>query len=109
MRYNMKKTLQQKVNMHEDVGFRLRDLYELKNKYCGDSFAKSFEEYGMPMSCIRLEDNLSRLKALTINNQSQQVRDESVRNTLMDIANYAIMTIIELEIKEEEENHGKNK
>jgi hypothetical protein len=60
------------------------------------------------MSCIRLEDKLNRLKALTIKNQSQQVKDESVEDTLMDLANYAIMTVIELQIKEEK-NHGKDK
>ena len=97
-----------KVQRHREISAYLSNLYETKNKDYGDSFAKSFDEYGMTMSCIRLEDKLNRLKALTVKNQSQQVKDESVEDTLMDLANYAIMTVIELQIKEEK-NHGKGK
>lgn len=97
-----------KVERHSEICSSLNQLYERKNKDYGDSFAKSFNEYGMTMSCIRLEDKLNRLKALTVRNQSQQVSDESVTDTLMDLANYAIMTIIELQIKEENDN-GKGK
>lgn len=32
----------------------------------------------------------------------QQVTDESIRDTLMDLANYAIMTILEMEVDEDE-------
>lgn len=97
-----------KVQRHKEICTYLSKLYEIKNKDYGDSFAKSFDEYGMTMPCIRLEDKLNRLKALTVKNQSQQVKDESIEDTLMDLANYAIMTIIELQIKEEK-NHGKGK
>ena len=97
-----------KVQHHKEVCNYLSNLYKTKNRDYGDSFAKSFSEYGMTMSCIRLEDKLNRLKALTVNKQDQQVMDESVEDTLMDLANYAIMTVIELQIKEEE-NHGKSK
>lgn len=97
-----------KVQRHKEVCNYLSNLYETKNRDYGDSFAKSFSEYGMTMSCIRLEDKLNRLKALTVNKQDQQVMDESVEDTLVDLANYAIMTVIELQIKEEE-NHGKSK
>ena len=65
-----------------------------------DSFAKSFDEYGMAMPCIRLEDKLNRFKALTIHNHKQKVEDESVRDTLEDLANYAIMTVLEIEQEE---------
>lgn len=81
-------------------------LYQKKNWDYGDSFGKSFHEWGMPMACIRLTDKLNRLCALT-KNQGQQVQDESIEDTLMDLANYSIMTLIEINIKKEEENNGK--
>lgn len=49
----------------------------------------------MPMACIRLTDKLNRLCALT-KNQTQRVKDESIEDTLRDLANYSIMTLIEL-------------
>lgn len=83
-----------KTELHASICSELTALYERKNHDYGDSFAKSFAEYGMAMPCIRLEDKLNRLKALT-RNGNQQVSDESVDDTLMDLANYAIMTLVE--------------
>ena len=73
----------------------MTELYDLKNMDYGDSFGKSFEEWGMPMPCIRLTDKLNRLCSLT-KNFSQRVQDESIEDTLKDLANYSIMTLIEL-------------
>lgn len=87
---------QLKVNAFEDVTIRLRNLYEAKNRDYGDSFSKSFQEWGLPMSCIRLSDKLNRLSSFA-KNQEMLVKDESIRDTLMDLANYAIMTLVELD------------
>lgn len=54
----------------------------------------------MPMACIRLTDKLNRLCALT-KNQTQRVKDESIEDTLRDLANYSIMTLIELNRQKE--------
>lgn len=48
----------------------------------------------MTMPCIRLEDKLQRVKNL-VRNGSAAVNDESIDDTLLDLANYAIMTLIE--------------
>ena len=53
----------------------------------------------MTMPCIRLADKLNRLESLTLNNNEQKVSDESIVDTLMDLANYSIMTLIELNLK----------
>lgn len=83
-----------KVRMHSSLCAALNALYERKNADYGDSFGKSFAEYGMTMACIRLEDKLNRIKSLST--KDAQVKDESITDTLMDLANYAIMTLIEL-------------
>lgn len=48
------------------------------------------------MSCIHLSEKLNRLKTLT-RGERQYVQDESIRDTLLDLANYAIMTVVEME------------
>ena len=93
---------QMKVNAFEDVAIQLRNIYDAKNRDYGDSFSQSFKEEGMAMVRIRLGDKLNRLKNLT-RGAEQQVKDESVRDTLLDLANYAIMTIIELDKESTEE------
>ena len=88
-----------KIEKHKEICNRLNTLYEAKNKDYGDSFGKSYKEYGLTMSCIRLEDKLNRLKSLN-SNKCAKVQNESIEDTLMDLANYAIMTLIELEGEE---------
>lgn len=50
----------------------------------------------MAMPRIRLSDKLNRFKMLS-KGKDALVNDESIRDTLIDLANYAIMTIMELE------------
>lgn len=83
-----------KVEKHAQICMKLNELYARKNADYGDSFGKSFTEYGLTMACIRLEDKLNRIKSLT--KQAAQVSDESIVDTLMDLANYSIMTLVEL-------------
>lgn len=85
-----------KIENHKKICDSLNELYEKKNQDYGDSFGKSYKEYGLTMSLIRLEDKLNRLKSLNKNGNAQ-VKDESIQDTLMDLANYAIMTLIELQ------------
>ena len=94
-------TRDEKVCMHSEICEELNALYERKNHDYGDSFGKSYAEYGMAMPCIRLEDKLNRLKSLT-KFGSQQVIDESIEDTLLDLANYAIMTIVERRMQNEQ-------
>lgn len=91
---------------HETICRSLTDLYRRKNADYGDSFGKSFQEYGMAMPCIRLEDKLNRLKALTRSGNAQ-VKDESIQDTLLDLANYAIMTVIEMQIAAGQDGEGR--
>lgn len=85
-----------KLKKHLEICNELNSLYELKNKKYGDSFSKTYKEYGPAMLCIRLEDKLSRAKQLLLNGEDG-TNDESIIDTLKDLANYSIMGIIELE------------
>lgn len=75
----------------------LNALYERKNHDYGDSFHETFVEEGMAMARIRLSDKLNRFKKLSRPDTRQMVNDESVKDTLLDLANYALMTILEME------------
>ena len=83
-----------KVKAHEAICKELNKIYERKNADYGDSFGKSFKEYGLTMACIRLDDKLNRVKALRT--KEALVADESIEDTLLDLANYAIMTLVEI-------------
>ena len=86
-----------KVDMHREICKGLNKTYEAKNKDYGDSFAKLRREYGNPAILIRLEDKLGRLKRLLMSGE-QEVKTESIEDTLKDLANYSIMELIERQI-----------
>jgi len=87
-----------KVERHMDICKGLNEVYEQKNHDYGDSFHDTFVEEGMAMARIRLSDKLNRFKKLSREGSEQKVNDESIRDTLMDLANYAIMTVMEMDI-----------
>lgn len=78
----------------KEIVDQMFDLYHRKNADYGDSFAKSFEKFGMQSTLMRLTDKYNRLESLTTDNNVRLVENESVEDTLLDIANYAIMTLI---------------
>ena len=85
-----------KVEQHKALCNALNELYAKKNQDYGDAFHQTFIEEGMAMSRIRLTDKLNRFKKLS-HGADQKVKDESIKDTLMDLANYALMTILEIE------------
>lgn len=87
-----------KVAKHKELCLMLNSIYEKKNHDYGDSFHKTFEEEGMAMARIRLDDKLNRFKTLSRQGAEQQVSDETIKDTLIDLANYAVMTVLEMEV-----------
>lgn len=85
-----------KIKKHKKICDELNSLYAKKNHDYGDAFHLSFIEEGMAMPRIRLGDKFNRFKTLS-RGDKQEVNDESIRDTLIDLANYAIMTILEME------------
>ena len=76
-----------------DICHTLNDIYQRKNADYGDSFAKLRNE--LPSAIlVRVYDKYSRLKNL-LEGSDQLVLDESIDDTLMDLANYCIMELIE--------------
>ena len=79
----------------------LTELYERKNADYGNSFSKSYEEFGLTSPVIRLSDKVERLK--TLSKQEAKVKDESIIDTLIDIAVYAVLTVLEIKKREDKE------
>ena len=83
------------VQAHYDICKELNELYARKNHDYGDSFHISYQKWGLPMAAIRLGDKYQRFETLI--RKEQEVKDESIRDTLIDLANYALMTVMELD------------
>ena len=73
----------------------ISDLYARKNADYGDSFGISIKKYGPIAGLTRISDKFNRLENLIVHGE-QNVTDESVTDTLMDLASYSLMLVMEL-------------
>lgn len=69
---------------------------ESKNQAYGDSFAKSVDKYGLSVIGVRLSDKYNRIEHLITNHELKE-NDESLEDTLLDMAGYSILALKYLE------------
>ena len=91
-----------KIQRHKELCNKLNQIYQKKNSDYGDSFGKSFRKRGIAAAMVRMEDKWNRLDNLTLHPENIQVNDESIGDTLIDLANYCLMTYMELNPIEED-------
>lgn len=84
-----------KLNQLKELHKQEEVIYSERNEKYGDSFSKTFQEYGKAVAMIRLEDKLNRAKNL-VSKGLEGSDGESLIDTLKDLSNYANMAIIEL-------------
>ena len=85
-----------KYARHKEITDYMHKTYVSKNKDYGNSFERTHKEIGERASLGRIADKFYRLQNIILNDE-QHVEDETVKDTLIDMANYAIMFAMELE------------
>ena len=78
-----------------DITNGMYDTFKAKNHDYGNSFSELFEECGMTYAYGHMAEKLKRVKSLM--SDEAKVNGESMRDSLLDLANYAILTIMELD------------
>lgn len=85
-----------KYDKLKDLTNQLLKIYMDKNADYGDSFSKSYKEFGIIAPVVRMNDKMERVKQLS-KSGDRKVKDESLKDSLIDLANYALMTVIEID------------
>lgn len=91
------------VNPFKKYTDKLAETLLEKNTAYGDSFSQSVDDYGLKVIGIRLSDKYNRIKHL-VNAGSLKENDESLEDTLLDTAGYAILALKYLKEHKENEN-----
>lgn len=91
----------ERTKVHKDICNEIHELYENKNHDYGDSFINVRQEVDRAI-VVRLMDKIERLKVIT--RKEQKVADETIDDTLMDLANYAIMELTERRIEKSKDD-----
>lgn len=81
------------MDKFEGITKKMIDTFKRKNHDYGNSFEQSLDEEGLAGMRIRGGDKWLRFKNLS-KGVTPLVKDESIRDTLLDLANYCIMTIM---------------
>lgn len=83
--------------MHKRILEEMHEIYCRKNHDYGDSMHDTYLRFGSQAYLVRMYDKLNRLCVLT-NGKERRVSDETIHDTLLDLANYAICMSMELKL-----------
>ena len=89
--------LTDKIREHGKLCDGLKNLYATKNADYGDSMHPLFEEFGLTAFIILLTIKLQRIKNLQ--GKENERHYESLEDSLLDLANYALIAVTELRAK----------
>lgn len=95
-----------KIERHKKACDDLHALYVQKNNAYGDSFGETYRKLGIISAVTRITDKYNRLVNLATHPDVDS-GDESIIDTLVDIANYSLMTAMEIQIEKENEEKSK--
>lgn len=85
------------ISLHKQICSQMTETYIKKNNDYGNAFANLRNEIPNAI-LVRLYDKYSRLKTL-MSGEKQMVNDESIDDTLLDLANYCILELIERKLE----------
>ena len=85
-----------RISQYNKIRNEAFGIFKKKNSDYGDAFA----DYGSVGVIVRMGDKIRRMSSIT-SNSITLVEDECLRDTLMDLANYAVMGLILLDEKSE--------
>lgn len=82
-----------RVAQLEKIQNECKQIFQKKNKDYGDAFA----QHGTVGVLVRISDKMARFTNISKKGLQISVSDETLRDTLMDLHNYAAMAIMCME------------
>lgn len=87
--------LEENVQRFMDITTNMAKTYAAKNHDYGNSFEQSCNKFGIIAAIVRMGDKMNRLESLAV--KRAEVKDESIKDTLLDLASYSVMTLMWLD------------
>ena len=88
-----------KIYEHKKICDELNETYKKKNADYGDSVGELYNKLGDITILTRISDKYNRLMNLLDPNNDREVNYESVDDTILDMANYCIIWLMERRLK----------
>lgn len=83
-----------KEELYENIVVEMFKLWKKKNADYGSSVSDTYKDFGLVSFLVRMQDKMNRLKTLI--KKEALVEDEKIEDTLIDLANYSVLALMEL-------------
>lgn len=93
LEYNLKEM--PKEDQFKTITENMLKTFIAKNYDYGNSFEESCDNFGIVAAVVRMNDKMNRINHLYDNTKVARV-DEKLEDTLLDLANYCILTVMYL-------------
>ena len=91
LEYNLKEM--PKEDQFKAITENMLKPFIAKNHDYGNSFEQSYDTFGTVAAVVRMNDKMNRINRLYNNTEIAKV-DEKLEDTLLDLANYCILTVM---------------
>lgn len=88
-----------RMDIYQYILNNLEETYKNKNNDYGNSVADTYKKFGDLSFLVRITDKYNRLLTLCNPNNEQKVKDEKIDDTILDLANYCLLWLVEKEYK----------
>lgn len=97
---DLKSVKMPRLDIYEYILNGLEETYKAKNNDYGNSVADTYDKFGSVSFLVRITDKYNRLMTLCDPNAPEQkVKDEKIDDTILDLANYCLLWLVEREYK----------
>lgn len=92
----MTMTINEEITMFTELTKTMSDTFAKKRHDYGQTTEETYKKFGPVSMLTRMYDKIGRLDTLLVRGDVNHVEDEKVEDTLLDLANYALITILEM-------------
>lgn len=96
-------TIKDEIALFNKLTQEMSETFAKKRNDYGQTTTETFKKFGPVSMLTRMHDKMGRLDNLLTNNRENMV-GEKVEDTLLDLANYALITILELRKDKQEKS-----
>lgn len=86
-----------RLGIYQYILSNLEDTYKKKNSDYGNSVGDTYEKFGDISFLTRITDKYNRILSLADKGECGEVKDEAIEDTILDLANYCLLWLVERE------------
>lgn len=90
-----------RLDIYKYIIANLENIYEAKNHDYGNSVSDTYEKFGDVSFLVRITDKYNRILSLS-NKDDIKVKDEVLEDTILDLANYCLLWLVEKEYEQQD-------